>query len=323
MKKSCKEKSPMIGKCRLVTALILALVCVSMWGCSSWFDEDDHLSVNEKRTNGYLVAILDDSLAIVQNRRGWEIQDDYCGNVESCKGTMNPGIFLVNYRNKQEPLWGDTVEGRISIVEGYYRDSSTLFSTIDDEFGFWRIGEKPRVVRKWNCEAPCECNREKYGRPWVDGKVLLKIGWPRECPYAILDTATGSVNKLELTGEYAWLDGCDDITYIDGEVVCLRQRGDRLCEIDFEKKEGVVDSLIKSEWMLFDPPEIYGNAVKMKASSFDKNNHAYDFGDRLALIGINGFVFEGYPETWMKYNSFVDSTGSSISYSSEDLIITK
>ena len=74
---------------------------------------------------------------------------------------------------------------------------------------------------------------------------------------------------------------------------------------------------------IFDPPEFFGNAVKMKASSFDKNDHAYDFGDRLALIEKNGFDFESYPETWLKYNSFVDSTGSSISYSSEDLIVTK
>ena len=96
------------------------------------------------------------------------------------------------------------------------------------------------------------------------------------------------------------------------------------CEIDFEKKDGEVDSLIKSEWMLFDPPEFYGKAVKMKVRSFDKNDHAYDFGDRFALIGKNGFIFEDYPETWLKDNFFVDSTGSSISYyPSEELIVTK
>lgn len=60
----------------------------------------------------------------------------------------------------------------------------------------------------------------------------------------------------------------------------------------------------------------------MKASSFDKSDHAYDFGDRIALIGKNGFIFEDYPETWLKSYSFVDSTGYSISYSSEDLIVT-
>ena len=130
------------------------------------------------------------------------------------------------------------------------------------------------------------------------------------------------MSKLNFTGEYAWLEGCDDIAYIDGDVVCLRQRGDRLCEIDFESNGVVIDSLIKREWMLFEPPDFFGNAVKMKASSFDKSDHAYDFGDRIALIGKNGFIFEDYPETWLKSYSFVDSTGYSISYSSEDLIVT-
>ena len=39
-------------------------------------------------------------------------------------------------------------------------------------------------------------------------------------------------------------------------------------------------------------------------------------------MGKDGFD-DDYPETWMKYNSFVDSTGFSISYSSDDLVITK
>ncbi len=308
-------------KNRLLNTIALALACAGLWGCGL-FDEDVTTSISERRGDGHLVAIIDDSLALMQNARAWHEHAESCDYWDNCdRGTMNQGLFLVNYREKKDPYWGDTIEGRISLVDGFYHDSSTMFSNGNDEFGFWKIGEKPRVVRKWNCQAPCECDQPKYGRPWMGGRALLKMRG--DCPYAILDTMTGNVSKLEFTGEYAWLEGCDDITYIGGEVVCLRQRGDRLCEIDFEKKEGVVDSLIKSEWMLFDPPEFYGNAVKMKASSFDKNDHAYDFGDRLALIGKNGFVFEDYPETWMKYNSFVDSAGSSISYSSEDLIITK
>ena len=314
-------------KYRLLNTIAFTLACVSMWGCGL-FDDEERFVVNENRTNGYLVAIIDDSLAIMQNMRGWELWDDDCNPWEYCdKGTMNPGIFLVNYRKKQSPLWGDTVEGRISIIEGYFHDSSVLFSTIDGEFGFWKIGGQSRVVRKWKCDTPCNCDdgmyHRKSARPWIDGNVLIKMEWKEECPYAVLDTLTGNVTKLEFTGDYAWLEGCDDITYVDGDVVCLRQRGDRLCEIDFEKKEGVIDSLIKSEWMLFDPPEFYGNAVKMKVRSFDKDDHAYNFGERLTIIQKNGFVFEDYPETWMKHNSFVDSTGSSISYSSEDLIVTK
>ena len=137
-------------------AVALVVACICMWGCGL-LDDEERFVVDKNRTNGYLVAIIDDSLAIMENLRGWELWDDDCNSWEYCdKGTMNPGLFLVNYRKKQSPLWGDTVEGRISIVYGFYHDSSAMFSNADDEFGFWRIGEKPRVVRKWNCEAPCK-----------------------------------------------------------------------------------------------------------------------------------------------------------------------
>ena len=303
-----------------IEIMVATFVCACMWGCS-----DDDYRRWGGRYEGTLVAIIDDSLALLTNSRGYEdCHDVFMGSEECERGGTNDGLFLVNYRKQLSPYWGDTVDGKINLIGGYYNDSSAFFSNAKNEFGFWKIGGQPKVVRKWNCEAPCRCDWRKYGRPWIDGNVLLKMENQSECPYAVLDTATGVMKKIEFTGEYAWLEGCDDITYIGRDVVCLRQRGDRLCEIDFEKKDGAVDSLIKSEWMLFDPPEFYGKAVKMKVRSFDKNDHAYDFGDRFALIGKNGFIFEDYPETWLKDNFFVDSTGSSISYyPSEELIVTK
>ena len=302
-------------------AVASALACACMWGCDL-LDNVTH-EVHEKRHSGLVIAILDDSLALETNGRGWTDHTESCDYWDDCDGgTINQGLFLVNYRNKQRPLWGDTIDGVINVIWGQAADSTVFFYDKKENFGFWKVGRLPDVRKKIKLEDECTWN-DPYtrARPWKNGNVLLKNMYP--CSYAVLDTTTGIVKKLELTGEYSWLDGCDDISYIDGDVVCLRQRGDRLCEIDFEKKDGVVDSLIKSEWMLFDPPEFYGNAVKMKASSFDKNDHAYDFGDRISLIGKNGFVFENYPETWLKYHSFVDSAGTSIGYSSEDLVITK
>ena len=307
-------------KFRIAIALVIACIC--MWGCGLLDEEVNHV-VDSKRYNGIVFAIIDDSLALETNGRRWTDHTEHCDYWEDCEtGTINQGVFLVNYRNKQKPLWGDTIDGAISIVYGYYHDSSAMFSNADGEFGFWRIGEKPRVVRKWNCEAPCECNCGKYGRPWIGGNVLLKMEL-RECPVAVLDTATGIVKKLEFAGEYAWLEGCDDITYIDGVVVCIRHRENRLCEVNLERDKNVVDSLIKDEWMLFDPPEFHGNAIKVKARSFDKNDHAYDFGDRLMLFGSDRIVFDEYPETWLRSNAFIDSMGTPIGYSSEDLIVTK
>ena len=136
-----------------------------MWGCGL-FDEDVNHVVDSERYNGIVFAIIDDSLALETNGRRWTDYTEHCDYWEDCEtGTINQGVFLVNYRNKQKPLWGDTIDGAISIVYGYYHDSSAMFSNANGEFGFWKIGGKPRVVRKWNCETPCRCDRRKYGRP--------------------------------------------------------------------------------------------------------------------------------------------------------------
>ncbi|WP_297947488.1 hypothetical protein [uncultured Fibrobacter sp.] len=306
-------------------AIALVVACICMWGCGL-LDDEERFVVDKNRTNGYLVAIIDDSLAVMENLRGWELWDDDCNSWEYCdKGTMNPGLFLVNYRKKQSPLWGDTVEGRISIVYGYYHDSSAMFSNADDEFGFWRIGEKPRVVRKWNCEAPCECNCGKYGRPWIGGNVLLKMEL-RECPVAVLDTATGIVKKLEFTGEYAWLEGCDDITYVDGDVVCLKALYDEKRYGVYEYgKDGLMDSLIWNDanWSIYTKNvlEIRGNmfTIKHPTKMIDGKPNPLNgtFIHYLKPLGTPVLPVR------MEYNNFVDSTGFSVGYSFEDLIVTK
>ena len=307
-------------------AVALVVACICMWGCGL-LDDEERFVVDKNRTNGYLVAIIDDSLAVMENLRGWELWDDDCNSWEYCdKGTMNPGLFLVNYRKKQSPLWGDTVEGRISIVYGYYHDSSAMFSNADGEFGFWRIGEKPRVVRKWNCEAPCECNREKYGRLWTEGNVLLKMVRQDGCPYAVLDTATGNVRKLEFTGDYAWLEGCDDITYVDGVVVCLKALYDEKRYGVYEYgKDGLMDSLIWNDanWSIYTKNvlEIRGNmfTIKHPTKMIDGKPNPLNgtFIHYLKPLGTPVLPVR------MEYNNFVDSTGVSIGYSSEDLIVTK
>lgn len=311
---------------RLIAMTIFALVCVSMWGCGLFDEEVNHV-VDSERYNGIVFAIINDSLALETNGRRWTDHTSHCDYWEDCgTGTINQGVFLVNYRNKQKPLWGDTIDGAISIVYGYYHDSSAMFSNADDEFGFWRIGEKPRIVRRWNCEAPCECNRGKYGRPWVDGNVLLKMVQQDDCPYAVLETATGIVRKLELTGEYAWLEGCDDITYIDGEIVCLKLLYDEKRYGVYEYgKNGLMDSLIWNDanWSIYTKNvlEIRGNmfTIKHPTKMIDGKPNPLNgtFIHYLKPLGTPALPVR------MEYNNFVDSTGTSVGYSADDLIITK
>lgn len=308
---------------KLFLTAVMVVACAGMWGCGL-FDEEVTTTVNEERSGGRVIAILDDSLAFVFSGRRWDEFSESCDYWNNCDyGFVNQGLFLVNYRKKQAPYWGDTINGVLYTASGLVYDSTIFVYDDDENFGFWKAGELPDFRKKMKWSGDCIESENIQGvRTWEKGKILLKMEWLENCPYAVLDTATGDVKKLEFTGELAWLEGCDDITYINGEVVCLRQRGDRLCEIDFERNGVVADSLIKSEWMLFEPPIAYGNGVVMQSRSFDKNDHAYDFGDRIVLLDKNGFERD-YPETWLRYNSFIDSVGNSISYSSEDLIVTK
>jgi hypothetical protein len=306
--------------------MALVVACICMWGCGL-FDEDVNHVVDSERYNGIVFAIIDDSLALETNGRRWTDYTEHCDYWEDCEtGTINQGVFLVNYRNKQKPLWGDTIDGAISIVYGYYHDSSAMFSNANGEFGFWKIGGKPRVVRKWNCETPCRCDWRKYGRPWIDGNVLLKMENQNECPYAVLDTATGAVKKLEFTGDYAWLEECDDITYVDGEAVCLKALYDEKRYGIYEYgKDGLMDSLIwdDASWSIYTENvlEIRGNmfTIKHPTKMIDGKPNPLNgtYIHYLKPLGTPVLPVR------MEYNNFIDSMGISIGYSSEDLIVTR
>lgn len=297
---------------RLFAIALAALACVGMWGCG----DNDYVHW-EKRFNGVLVALVDDSLALLTNYRKYEeCHEIFMGSDECDPGITNDGLFLVNYRKKRPPLWGDTLKKHVSLVYGFWRDSSALFLNEDEEFGFWKIGETPRVVGKWRCETPCKCGGAKYGHPWKDGNILLKMVQQDDCPYAVLDTATGNVKKLRFTEELGWLEGGDDVTYIDGDVVCLKRLGKPTGTIMLFNEGKVVDSLVYDHYT-GNVPKFYGAFVAAYVYKKDVVE-----GDLIAKFSKNGFERD-YPETWLYSNTFIDYSGNSISYSSEDLIVTK
>ena len=300
---------------RLIGGVVMVLMCVSMWGCGL-FDEEVTTTINEKRSGGMPIALLDDSLAIVYSSRGWEEHAESCDYYSSCdRGTMNQGVFLVNYRKKMAPYWGDTTKGVLYIAKGLACDSTVVFYKDDGYFGFWKVGENLEVRKKikWNDGCVWK-NFYTHARPWQNGNVLLKDVYP--CPYAVLDTATGNVKKLELTGDYAWLEGCDDITYIDGEVVCVKRLGKPTGTITLFSGGNIVDSLVYDHYT-GNPPVFWGEYVA--AYIYKKD---FVEGDLIAKFSKNSFE-RNYPETWMKSYDFIDSVGNAISYSSEDLIVTK
>ncbi|MGM9984141.1 MAG: hypothetical protein ACI38O_05570 [Fibrobacter intestinalis] len=312
-------------KKRWMKLFVAALLCVGMWGCGL-FDEDVTTTVDDVRSSGTVVAILDDSLVILKNSRGWEEHAESCDYYDSCdKGTMNHGIFLVDYRNKRLPYWGDTAKGIYHIINGLAYDSTIFFYNDENKFGLWKISKSidVRGEMKWSEECDGKKNIQNV-RPWKKGDILLE--GTQNCPYAILDTATGNVKKLDFAGEYAWLEGCDDITYIDGNVVCLKALYDEKKYGLYEYGEmGLMDSLVWNDasWSIYTK-----NILEIRGGMFTiKHPTKMIDGEPNPLNGIFIHYLKplGTPDSpvRMESNNFIDSKGISIGYSSEDLIVTK
>lgn len=85
--------------------------------------------------------------------------------------------------------------------------------------------------------------------------------------------------------------------------------------ISLLNSDGVLDSIEnpQNDDFLGYPSTLYGRFMITQV---------YKNGNLVTKMNKDGFD-ANYPETWLKYNSFFDSTGSSISYSSDDLVITK
>ena len=119
---------------KLLAVVMTAFACICMWGCEFLGLGVTH-EVHEKRHSGLVIAILDDSLALETNGRGWTDHTESCDYWEDCDGgTINQGLFLVNYHNKQRPLWGDTIDGVITIIWGLAADSTVLFYNKKEKF---------------------------------------------------------------------------------------------------------------------------------------------------------------------------------------------
>ena len=143
-----ENKVTKFGFEKMLAVLAVVLACVCMWGCGLLDEEVTH-EVHEKRHSGLVIAILDDSLALETNGRGWTDHTENCDYWENCDGgTINQGLFLVNYRNKQKPLWGDTIDGAITIIGGLAADSTVLFYDKKGNFGFWKVGKNIDIRKK-------------------------------------------------------------------------------------------------------------------------------------------------------------------------------
>jgi len=303
--------------------LALALVVAGLSGCGG-----DTSTEWKERSGEVLVTIVDDSLALVRNSRSKETCERKFLTGDVCEeSATNSGLFLVNYHTKQKPLWGDTLDYLLTPVWGYYQDSVVMVYDGGVKFGFWKIGQKPGKLKTWSWSSPCRIGGYStiQARPWKEGDILLKGA--ENCPYAILDTATGSVVQKLFRDDESWLAECDDISDINGKTACLQAIVENSRYGVILKLDNVIqDSLIwyNSSWQITkDLTGWYSNVfwINHPMQLFNGTENPLS-GRILNKLDVSSWRFVSIePQTWADdYGCFRDAD-STICYSAEDLIV--
>jgi hypothetical protein len=267
--------------------------------------------------DGGLKSIVDDSLAVVATYKyKVECRDNGEHNVP-----YKSGLFLVNYRTKQKPLLGDTLElelelesRRLMVPAGDFIDSSLLvYDTKNGQFGFWKIGENSIKFINNNEIGIFNVKRANI---WVNRKVMIYSNSPRIEGY-ILDTENAQIKRFDASEEDDWISqrseehesSCDVnefpayLSYIGGKTVCARWSHTR--ENYYEL---VVDGIVS------DTVENFVNWII--------GNYLSTTGGRIVKIDTESFKFDKAFSLEVIDNRFYKYHGSSdfVSYSVQDLI---
>jgi len=210
---------------------LLVVLCIVICGCPRLGPEcDDSRSYPywTEWSDGKLISIVDDSIAVLSIQQ-YKIEcRDALGSKEEEEVSSKNGLFLVNYREKQKPLLGSILNYKLNseifrIARGYYMDSSVL--VFDEkiegrDFGFWKIGtESIKLSKNKKLDGHIFYTGRPYVFHWIDGNILFN-DYRRQ--WIVFDTKAGSLEVLDLSGEYEWLSGCYEISYIGNKIVCIR-----------------------------------------------------------------------------------------------------
>lgn len=212
---------------------LFVVLCFALCECRMNYDcEYDSSSYPywTEWTNGELISILDDSLAVVASYR----YKKECLNHESLYDSdwhyweditrHRTGLFLVNYRTKKKPLLGDTLKSEykildyknrgLKILNGHlFKDTSALvFDLANNKFGFWKIGEKSIKFRDHNKVYDLE-NASNAGH-WINGSIIFSSGVTMK----VLNTENGQIEQFDYSAQKYQ---CRLLSYIGNKSVCV------------------------------------------------------------------------------------------------------
>lgn len=213
--------------------LVLACVCMSMWGCG--YEGDGERVFADHFGSASIVGFIDDSLVIVADDKSWS-QNFSDGTDFVGRGHQRLRVF--NYRVQEDgPRWTDTLDNftdEFDYVKGQVSDSVIWGAHGDELISFWKLGEKP-IVHKISVKTE-GCSRKfaiKSMRTWLDGLIwvsgivfsgqrmndLLNAG-SDTCQYAVLDTVAGTLTFKRLDENLKWIQKCDDVRAWGDDVIC-------------------------------------------------------------------------------------------------------
>jgi len=198
---------------------LLPLLFIFLSSCifdSSAESEDDAISYWGEWQIYAPISIVNDSLVLMPIYKAYYKEWHECG-LFGCTDVRKPrnyriGLFLVNYREKQKPLWGDTLESNLVIVDEYFMDSSVLvFDRSDNKFGFWKIGTKAKDVKLIDYTNNSDKSIHGYTvRPFTNGNIAFFS--EREDDVFrnsfLLETKNRQLKPFEFSEEYEWLSKC-------------------------------------------------------------------------------------------------------------------
>ncbi len=318
---------------------LLAVFCVVLFGCENningiGYDRDEAEYKWGEWADPRLISIVDDSLAVLAIYKPYYKEWYQCG-FEGCRideevANYHVGLFVVNYREKREPVWGDTLDYDLRIAKDYFRDSSVLvFDRNRNKFGFWKIGTKEVKFVDYSGHG---YNGYFNTRPFPNGNVLL-IGKPSY----ILDTENRQLKQFEFSGEYEWLSKCGNsrikrewvydeeqqqgyydykydymnISYIGGELVCIK--GNETAD-NFEL---IVNNAVKDTSSL-------SNTFLYESITGWYGIYAKDKSNRIHKIDTLNFKFDrNYVPMYIGEDIstyFYGNQGGSMRYSTQDLL---
>jgi hypothetical protein len=262
---------------------------------------------------GGLISIIDDSLAILVTRKEQIgcVKDLFLGNVEQVKG-FRSGLFLVNYRTKQKPLLGDTLNYGLRVFNNHFENSSVLvFSDNNEKFGFWEVGKKTIELKNFKSNSNSYVHLVYKAIPWVDGNILLKSKHQIAPEYrlSILNPKNGQVEPFAFSGEYEWLAECAGMSYINNKIVCIRKNTEaNYFELVANNIVTDTSSLYKY-YAWYGEPDWYGN-------------YAADLDNIIHKIDTLTFKFDRDFKLWYRFHKFyndIEKLDDFVLYSGEYL----